>query len=273
LRGAANAVAALGSQERQRGIVAVSTGNHGRGLAWAARQAGVRCVICMSTRVPQNKLDAIASLGAEVRVTGNSQEEAQVEADRLIAEEGMSMVPPFDHPQVIAGQGTLGLDMIEQLPEVKTVLIPLSGGGLISGVATAIKANRPGVHLVGVSMERGAAMYQCQKAGKPIVVEELDTLADALAGGIGLNNQYTFQIVKNLVDDIVLVSEAEISAAVRHIYWHEQQVVEGSGSVGVAALLGRKVQPTGPTIALLSGGNIDMHLHRRIVSGEHAVVR
>jgi threonine dehydratase len=158
--------------------------------------------------------------------------------------------------------------LLEQLPDLQTVLVQISGGGLISGVAAALKAKRPDVKVIGVSMQRGAAMYECIQAGKPMMVEELTTLADSLGGGIGLDNRYTFSMVQALVDDIVLVSEAEIAAAVRHAYWQERQIIEGSGSVGIAALLSGKVKPGGPTVVLLSGGNIDMQLHHRIISGE-----
>lgn len=272
LRGAANAVLNLGEDARQRGVVGVSTGNHGRGLAYAARKASVRCIVVMSKLVPQNKIDGIRAHGAEVRIVGASQDEAQTEVDRLVAEEGMTMVPPFDHADIIAGQGTLGLEMIGEVPETETVLIPVSGGGLIAGSAAALKAKKPGIRIIGVTMERGAAMYQCLKAGRPIAVEELPTLADSLGGGIGLDNHYTFQMVRDLVDDIVLVDESEIAEGIRHGYWQESQIVEGSGAVGMAALLSGKVSPTGPTLVLLSGGNIDMHLHHRIISGENVDV-
>lgn len=268
LRGATNAVASLSDDEKRRGVVGVSTGNHGRGLAYAAKAAGVKCIICMSRLVPQAKIDGIKAQGAEVRIVGSSQDEAQEEVDRLVSEEGMTMIPPFDHRKVIAGQGTLGLELLEQVPDVATVLVQLSGGGLISGVAAAIKARRPDVRIIGISMERGAAMYACLKAGKPILVEELATLADSLGGGIGLENQLTFAMTRDLVDDVILVSETEIAAAVRHIYWQERQIVEGSGSVGVAALMAGKIKSAGPVAAILSGGNIDMQQHFRIISGE-----
>lgn len=268
LRGATNAVANLSSKEKARGVVGVSTGNHGRGLAYASSAAGVHCVICMSSLVPQAKIEGIRAHGAEVRIIGASQDEAQEEVDRLVKNEGMTMIPPFDHQDVIAGQGTLGLELLEQVPNVGTVLVPVSGGGLISGVATAIKAHKPAIRIVGISMERGAAMYACQQAGKPIQVEELATLADSLGGGIGLNNRFTFSMTRELVDDLVLVSEAEIAAAIRHIYWKERQIVEGSGSVGIAAMLAGRVNADGPFVAILSGGNIDMKQHHRIISGE-----
>mgnify|MGYP001819840017 CR=1 FL=1 len=266
LRGATNAVLNLTDAQRANGVVGVSTGNHGRGLAYAARQNGVRCIICMSELVPQNKIDGIKAQGAEVRIVGRSQDDAQVEVDRLV-EGGMTMIPPFDHPDIIAGQGTLGLELAEDLPDLSTALVQVSGGGLISGVAAALKARKPDIRVVGVSMERGAAMYECQRAGKPILGPELPTLADSLGGGIGLDNAYTFTMTRDLVDEIVLVSEAELAEAIRHAYWHEHQIIEGSGSVGIAALLSGKVRPEGVTALLLSGGNIDMNVHHRIISG------
>ncbi len=268
IRGAANAIANLTEDQRRAGVIGVSTGNHGRGLAYAARVAGVRCIICMSSLVPKAKVDGIEGEGAEVRIVGKSQDEAQIEVERLVADQGMTMIPPFDHADIIAGQGTLGLELLEQIPDVETVLVPLSGGGLIAGVAAAIKSKRPAASVVGVSMERGAAMYACQRAGRPIEVEELATLADSLGGGIGLQNRYTFSMVRDLVDDIVLVTEKDIAEAIRHAYWQERQVIEGSGSVGIAALLAGKIKSKGSTASVVSGGNVDMRQHFRIISGE-----
>ena len=267
LRGATNAVARLTDDQRASGVVGVSTGNHGRGLAYAARAQGVKCIICMSRLVPQAKIDGIRAQGAEVRIVGDSQDEAQVEVDRLV-EAGMVMIPPFDHRDIIAGQGTVGLELLDQVADARNVLVPVSGGGLISGVAASLKARNPQIRVIGVSMERGAAMHASQEAGQPVQVEEVATLADSLGGGIGLDNRLTFAMTRELVDDIVLVSEAEIAAAIRHIYWAERQIVEGSGSVGVAALLAGQVSLSGPTAVLLSGGNIDMRQHHRIISGE-----
>lgn len=271
LRGATNAVVNLAPAEAEKGVVAVSTGNHGRGLAHAARQAGVRCVVCMSRLVPANKVEGIRRLGAEVRIVGESQDDAQVEVDRLVAEAGMTMVPPFDHPDVIAGQGTLGLEIVEEAPEVETVIVPLSGGGLIAGVALAVKSTNPRARVIGVTMARGAAMYESQRAGKPVPVTERPSLADALGGGIGLDNRYTFAMVRDLVDDIVLLSEQEIAEGIRHAYWQERQIVEGSGAVGLGALLAGHVEPRGTTVVLLSGGNIDMTQHAGLINGETVV--
>ncbi|SLN61897.1 L-threonine dehydratase catabolic TdcB [Roseovarius albus] len=267
LRGATNAVLSLTEAERANGVVGVSTGNHGRGLAYAAKQAGVRCIICMSELVPQNKVEGIKAQGAEVRIVGRSQDDAQVEVDKLVAE-GMVMLPPFDHRDIIAGQSTVALEMLEQTPDLETVLVPLSGGGLISGVAMVMKAVNPSIRVIGVSMERGAAMYESQQAGKPIFVEELSTLADSLGGGVGLDNQHTFAMTRDLVDEMILVTETEIAQAIRHAYWQERQVIEGSGSVGIAALLAGKIRNPGRCVSLISGQNIDMALHHRIISGE-----
>jgi threonine dehydratase len=272
LRGATNAILRLSEERKACGVVGVSTGNHGRGLAYAAREAGVPCIICMSALVPRNKVEGIEAQGAEVRIVGRSQDDAQEEVDRLVAEEGMTMLPPFDHPDIIAGQGTLGPEILEQVPAVETVVVPVSGGGLISGLAVALKALKPAVRIVGASMARGAAMYESQKAGKPVLVEELPTLADSLGGGIGLDNRYTFTMVRDLVDDLVVVSEAEIAAAIRHAYWEERQIVEGAGAAGIAALKAGKVADCGATVIVVSGGNIDMALHHRIIGGENVDV-
>ncbi len=276
LRGATNAILSLDADARARGVAAVSTGNHGRGLAYAARAAGVRAVVCMSELVPANKIAAIEALGAEARIVGRSQDEAQREVDRLVQEEGLTLLPPFDHPAVIAGQGTLGLEILEDAPEAATILVPLSGGGLIAGIALAAKSLNPNIRLVGITMQRGCAMVASQRAGKPVQVEEKPSLADSLGGGIGLDNRYTFAIVRDLVDDLLLVSEAEIATAIRFAYLQECEVVEGAGAVAIAALLSGKLpgpkRGEGPTVALLSGRNIDMALHRRLVNGEAAAL-
>ncbi|TPM56236.1 hydroxyectoine utilization dehydratase EutB [Mesorhizobium sp. B2-2-4] len=268
LRGASNAIASLNAEQRARGVVAASTGNHGRALAHAARLEGMRAVICMSRLVPRNKLDAIRCLGAEIRIVGDSQDDAQQEVERLVAQEGLVMLPPFDHPDIIAGQGTLGLEIMEQVPDAALVLVQLSGGGLASGIAAAVKGVRPSTKVVGISMARGAAMKASLEAGRPVQLEELPTLADSLGGGIGLDNRLTFSMCRDLLDDVVLLSEDEIAAGIRHAYEQEREIVEGAGAVGIAALLAGKVKPNGPVVVLLSGRNIDMSLHRKIVCGE-----
>ena len=169
---------------------------------------------------------------------------------------GKLEVPPFDHPAVIAGQGTLGLEILADTPAPAMVLIPLSGGGLAAGVATAIRALSPQTRLIGVSMARGAAMEASLRAGRPVDVTELATLADSLGGGIGLQNRLTFNACRDLLDQVILVSEDEIAAGMRHIHAVTGDAVEGAAAVGVAAVLAGKVQITGPTVAILSGCNV-----------------
>ena len=225
IRGAINAISNLTPAQKKAGVVALSTGNHGRGLAYAANLMKIKCIVCMSELVPQNKVEGIKGLGAEVRLIGKNQDEAQVEADRLSIQDGMTYISPFDNVDVIAGQGTLGLEIHRQIPELKYAFVPLSGGGLICGVAKALKNLNPNIKMIGVSMDRGAAMYESQKAGKPIFVKEEESLADALTGGIGLDNRFTFDLTKELVDDIVLVTEKEIAEGIYYAYWHESQIV------------------------------------------------
>lgn len=268
LRGASNAVAQLSDAERKRGVVAASTGNHGRALAHAAKLVGAKATICMSKLVPENKLAEIRRLGATVRIVGNSQDDAQAEVERLVDEEGLVMIPPFDHRDVIAGQGTLGLEMLDAVPDAEAILVPLSGGGLAAGIAAAVKGRSLGTRVVGISMRRGAAMQASLAAGHPVPVEELPTLADSLGGGIGLDNKLTYPMCRDLLDEVVLLSEAEIAAGIRHLYAQEREVVEGAGAVGVSALLAGKIRATGPVVALISGRNIDMELHWQILCGE-----
>ncbi|AGS26399.1 hydroxyectoine utilization dehydratase EutB [Rhizobium etli] len=270
LRGATNAVLSLSPVERARGVVAASTGNHGRALAHAAKAQGAVATICMSRLVPENKVAEIRRLGADVRIVGRSQDEAQQEVDRLVREEGLVMIPPFDHPDVVAGQGTLGLEIVDALPEVATVLVPLSGGGLAAGVAAAIMGVNPKTKVIGLTMERGAAMKASLDAGRPVQVEEVRSLADSLGGGIGLDNRVTFTMCRALLDDVVLLTEAEIAAGMRHAYACEREITEGAGAVGIAALLAGKISSGGPIVAILSGRNVDMEQHRRVINGEGA---
>jgi threonine dehydratase len=271
LRGATNAILSLARDTQARGLVTASTGNHGRALAHAAKAAGVRAVVCMSALVPSNKVEAVRALGAEVRIVGRSQDDAQDEVDRLVHEEGLTAIPPFDHPDVIAGQGTIGLEIADDCPEAELVLVPLSGGGLASGVAAAVKARLPQARVIGVSMERGAAMAASLRAGRPVAVEEVETLADSLGGGIGLANRYTFSLCRDLLDGALLLSEDEIAAGIRHAHAEEGEVLEGAGAVGIAVLLARKASLRGPAVVLLSGRNIDEARHRSLVGANAAV--
>jgi threonine dehydratase len=266
LRGAANAVFSL--PDRVKGVTCCSTGNHGRGIAYAAKARGLRAVVCMSSLVPRTKVDGIRSLGAEVRIVGKSQDDAQMESTRLCKEEGLVEIPPFDHRFVIAGQGTIGLELMEDRPDIETVLVPLSGGGLAAGVALAVKAIKPQARVIGISMDRGAAMHASIKAGHPVEVEEVPSLADSLGGGIGLENSLTFEMCGNLLDDIVLVTEEEIYRAMQTLYYEDRIVAEGACVVGIAALQSGKLdESAGPIATIITGRNVDMQIFTSIMNG------
>lgn len=266
VRGAANTLLSLTEEERSAGVVAVSSGNHGRAVAFVAARLGVRATICLSERVPEAKVEAIRSLGAEVVVGGPGQDEAEAAALELVAT-GVTYVHPFDDPRVIAGQGTVGLEIAEQVPQAVTVVVPLSGGGLISGVSLAVKYLIPEVRVVGVSQERGPAMHLSLQAGKVVNVVEEDTLADALAGGLGRENHLTFGMCRDLVDSTVLVSEEEIAEAMRHLWREHGLRVEGGGAVGAAGLLSGKVPPSPVTVVVLSGGNVGEETWQAVLGG------
>ena len=270
-RGATNAVANLPAEARARGVVAVSTGNHGRAVAHAAQQTGTRAVICLSRLVPAVKVAAIRDLGAEVRIHGESQDAAEEEAKRLVREDGMAWIPPFDHPDVIAGQGTMGLEILEDWPAVETLLVPLSGGGLIAGLALVAKTLNPAIRVVGISMENGAAMADSLKAGKPVAVREVPSLADSLGGGIGLDNRYTFAMTRDLVDEVLVVSEDEIAEALRALYHEERLIAEGACVVGLAAVMAGRLDLRGArTVLPITGRNLDMTLFTRLMTGAAA---
>jgi len=267
LRGAANAVAVHAEKGTPAGFVSVSTGNHGRAVAFAARRAGIRASICLSKLVPDVKVRAIEALGAVVVRTGRSQDEAQIEADRLVREERLIEIPPFDDRYVIAGQGTIGLELLDAMPELETVVIPLSGGGLAAGVALAVKSMKPSIRVVGISMDRGAAMQASLAAGSPVAVEEVASLADSLGGGIGLDNRLTFALCRDLLDEVILVSEQEIYDGMRALYREDRIVAEGASAVGHAALLSGKLQLDGPSAFLITGRNVDMEQFSAVAAG------
>ena len=266
LRGAANAVLQLPNDVP--GVTCCSTGNHGRGVAWAARARGIRAAVCMSSLVPEAKIDGIRALGAEIRVVGNSQDDALAESRRLVLDEGLTEISPFDDPLVIAGQGTIGLELMSTRPDLETVLVPLSGGGLAGGIALAAKAIKPSVRVIGITMERGAAMHASLEAGRPVEVEEVASLADSLGGGIGTDNRLSFALCRDLLDDVILVSEEEIYRALQTVYYEDRIVCEGACVVGVAALQADKLPPfRGPVATIITGRNLDMTLHADIMQG------
>ncbi len=266
LRGAVNAVAALAPGTA--GVTCCSTGNHGRAVAYAARARGLRAVVCMSSLVPKAKVDGIRELGAEVRIVGRSQDEAMEESLRLARQEGLAGISPFDNAAVIAGQGTIGLELLEDRPDLAAILVPLSGGGLAAGVALAARAIKPSIRLIGVSMDRGAAMHASIRAGRPVEVEEVESLADSLGGGIGLDNRLSFPLCRDLLDDCVLVTEAEIRDAMQTLYFEDRMVAEGAAVVGIAAMkAGRLPAIGGPAATIVTGRNVDMTVFTDIVAG------
>jgi threonine dehydratase len=265
-RGAFNKVLNLDAAARKKGVVAVSTGNHGRAVAYAGRQSGVPAKVCLSELVPKVKLEGVKAMGGEVIIHGRSQDEAMVEGRRLVEEEGLTFVSPFDDPLIVAGQGTIGIEILEDLPDLDCVLVPLSGGGLIAGIARVLKSANPKIRVIGISMDRGAAMHASLDAGKPVEVEEAESLADSLGGGIGLDNQVTFGMIRDLVDDTFLVSEEEIAAGMALAFREERIVAEGGAVVGLSALLSGRVDLTGKRVAtVLSGQNVDMDQFLHVV--------
>lgn len=267
LRGAYNAV--MGLPAGTAGVTCCSTGNHGRGVAYAAARRGMRAVICMSELVPQAKVDGIKALGAEVVIIGRTQDDAMAESQRLVEEEGLIEISPFDNPQVIAGQGTIALEMLEARPDLDTILVPLSGGGLAAGVCVAAKAIDPNLKVIGISMDRGAAMHASINSGHPVEVDEVPSLADSLGGGIGINNRLSFPLCRDHLDDIVLVSEEEIRDAMQALFFEDRILAEGACVVGIAAMLAGKVpKPQGPVGTIITGRNLDMKMFLRIMAGE-----
>ncbi len=211
--------------------------------------------VCVSTQVPAGKIAALRATGCTVLIDGASQDAAAENAFRLQAEDGLSVIDPVNDADVIAGHGTIGLELMEDMPELDTVVVPLSGGGLIAGIALAIRAAAPRARIVGVSMDRGAAMHASLQAGRPVLVDEVDTLADSLQGGILLDNKYTFAMVRDLVDEVLLVTEDQIAEAMAWAYWNERLVLEGAGATPIAALLHHPRAAFGDRIALVLTGN------------------
>ena len=273
IRGATNAIAALDADARSKGVITVSTGNHGRAVAYAAAAAGVRAIVCLSELVPEYRREAIRRLGGDVRVVGRNQDEAEEEAQRLADNESLTLVPPFDDPLIVAGQATIGLELAEALPDIATVLVGLSGGGLAGGIALALKSINPDVRIIGLSTDNGgAAMYESIHAGRPVPVPEPPSLADSLGGGIGLENRCTFGLCRDLIDDVILLSEAEIAEGMRAVYRNQRMIAEGSAAVGPAALVaGRTAALPGPVACIISGNVVDMDVFTAIINGANGL--
>ena len=267
LRGALNKLLSLSKSEKENGVIAVSTGNHGKGVAYASKVLGIKSTIYMSSMVPQYRRKAIENLGAKVEIVGQNSDEADLFAKNLAKEKNISLIHPFDDEDIIIGQGTVGLEMLEQFPDADTIIIPTSGGGLVSGIAQAIKLQKPNIKIISVSMERGPSMYDSLKKGVPVDVEELETLADCLGGSIGLDNKFTFNIVKEYVDDFVLVSEEKIAEGIRINFLEHKIVSEGAAATSIMVVKEKLSSHIGKNIiCLICGGNIDAQLFNKVLS-------
>lgn len=269
IRGALNSVMQLSDAARERGVVCASTGNHARALAYAGQRLQVPVTVCMSSLVPQTKVDAVKALGAHVEIIGQSQDEAQVRVNQLVSEHGLTDIPPFDALDTLTGQGTLMLEIesvMHRLPD--TVIVPLSGGGLIAGVAACAKALDPSIRIIGVSMQRGAAMAESLKAGHPVTVTEEPTLADSLGGGIGMNNRYTFEITRALVDEVICIPERTIAQAMRDCYHNERLIQEGAGATPYAIATEHPALMGSCTLLILSGKNVDLSQFSAVLAGQ-----
>jgi len=267
LRGAYHAVARLSPEQRERGVVTHSSGNHGRALAYAARAFGIPAVIVMPSSAPAVKVAGVAALGAEILSVPPAERESRMNA--VVAERGMAPIPPFDHRDVIAGQGTIGLEVVTDLPDLATILVPVGGGGLISGIATAVKGLAPHVRVIGVEPEFAAETRESLREGTlrawPIE-QTYRTMADGVRT---MPSDLTFAHITARVDDIVTVSEEEIGATVGRLARDSKLVVEPSGALGVAAYrYHRDELPDGPAVAVLTGGNIDPDLLARLITTE-----
>jgi len=258
VRGAANKILSLSGEEKQNGVITFSTGNHGKAVAYVAGQAGIKSVVCLSEHVAPYRVEMIRALGAEVSIKGHSQDEAEKNYQQLTASRGLVPVVPFDDPLIIAGQGTIALEILSKLPDTDVLMIQLSGGGLLAGMAMVAKSINPGIRVVGLSLERSPAMLKSLKAGQPVQVEEKDTLGDSLLGGIGFDNHYTLQMVEKYADEHLLISEDEIKEGLFYIFDKHRLIVEGAAAVGIGALLNGTINVKGKkVVALLSGRTIN----------------
>ncbi|MCY3609955.1 MAG: pyridoxal-phosphate dependent enzyme [Gemmatimonadetes bacterium] len=265
VRGAANRLHKLSAQEREAGVIAASSGNHGRAVATVAARLGTPATICVPDWVDPSKLRAIRATGARVVMAGPSYDEAEERARTMAETAGMALVHAFDDPDVIEGQGTLGVELARQLPDVEEVIVPLSGGGLAAGVGLALRDR--GVRLVAVSARRARVMFRSLETGHPIELPDEETIASALSGGIGLDNRLTFAICGSVIDEHVVVEESDIRAAVARAFREHRLVVEGGGAVGLAALWSGRYRPQGPAAVIVSGGNVDRSLLKDLVTG------
>jgi threonine dehydratase len=263
VRGAMNKVLLLDAEIRARGLIAASAGNHAQGVALAAKLAGVPATIVMPETTALIKIRRTEAYGAEVVLHGATYDEAQVEAHRRVAAEGRTLVHPFDDFDVMAGQGTVALELLQQVPAADVVVVPIGGGGLIAGMTLALKALRPEVRVVGVQAAGAAPVARSLTAGRPVVIETPITIAEGIR--VGFTGEHTFPVIRALVDEVVTVDDAEITDAVVQLLQRAKVVPEAAGAAAVAALFAGKVEGGRTVCAVVSGGNIDLHLLGRMI--------
>ena len=264
IRGAYTRMSRLSDEEKARGVVAASAGNHAQGVALAGQMLGIDVKVYMPNGAPMPKLVATRAYGATVEQVGTTIDECLVKAREWEAERGAILIHPFDHPDIVAGQGTTGLEILDQCPDVRTIVCSTGGGGLLAGIGVAVKSQRPDVRLLGVQAEQAAAYPLSLAAGKPVPFEDMQTMADGIA--VGMPGEVPFALVRDLVDDMVTVGEEELSRALLFILERAKLVVEPAGAAAVAHLLRAAGEPVdGPVVAVLSGGNIDPLLLLRII--------
>ena len=265
LRGAYNKIRSLTPEEAARGVIACSAGNHAQGIALSASRLGIKAVICMPAGAPISKVEATRGYGAEVVLVPGVYDDAAAEAERLTKEQGYTFAHPFNDPLVIAGQGTIGLEILDQLPDLDAVIVPVGGGGLISGVAFAIKSLRPEVKVYGVQAEGAPSMYRSLHEHKYQTLKAVSTFADGIQ--VKTPGELTYQLCEQYVDDVVTVSEDETAAAILSLMENQKLVAEGAGAVPVAAALFHKLPIEGKkVVCLVSGGNIDVNILNRVIT-------
>lgn len=265
LRGAYYKISQLTEEEKSRGIIACSAGNHAQGVAMAATQSGIQSLICMPDGAPISKVEATKQLGAEVRLVKGAYDDAYATALQLQEDTGATFIHPFDDNEVIAGQGTIGLEILDELENPDAVVVPIGGGGLISGVAYAIKHLNPNVKIYGVQAAGAASMVKSQQEGTPITLDQAETFADGIA--VKHPGDITYQLVEQYVDEIVTVSEDEIAAAILALIEKQKVIAEGAGAVSVAAVLFHKLPVEGKkVVCIVSGGNIDVNILSRVIT-------
>ena len=265
VRGAYNKLRSLTAEERAHGVIACSAGNHAQGIALSATQLGMKSVICMPAGAPISKIEATRNYGAEVVLVPGVYDDAAAEAARLAEEHGYTFAHPFNDPYVMAGQGTIGLEILEQLPDVEQIIVPIGGGGLIAGIACAVKNIKPSCRVIGVQAEGAASMYASRQAGHPIKLPSVSTIADGIA--VKQPGDMTFELCQKYVDEIVTVRDDEIATGILALMEDQKIVAEGAGATPVASVLFGKVDISEKkTVCLVSGGNVDVTTLSRVIT-------